>query len=133
MLRLTYFGVIHPKKNNKQIINNPHTGRPMIISNAKARDQEDAMAWAFRMQAPHARAEWVSKPEMKFGIVMRIWEKDRRRRDLDNQATAILDALVKGTVIPDDSSQIVRKLTVEYMGVDKEQPRAEIEISEVEE
>ena len=131
MLNLTYYGVIHPKKNNKRIITNPRTGKPMLISNAKARDQEDAMAWSFRMQAPHAWAEWVSTPEMGFGIIMRIWEKDHRRRDLDNQATAILDALVLSRVIPDDSSQIVQKLTVEYMGVCKAQPRAEIQIEEI--
>lgn len=133
MLNLTYYGVIHPKKNNKRIITNPRTGKPMLISNAKARDQEDAMAWSFRMQAPQAWLRYAVHPETMVEITIHIWEKDHRRRDLDNQATAILDALVLSRVIPDDSSQIVQKLTVEYMGVCKEQPRAEIEISEVEE
>lgn len=131
MLNLTYYGVIHAKKNSKQIIKNPHTGKPMIISNGKARDQEEAMAWAFKTQAPQAWLQYAVHPEATVEIIIHIWEKDRRRRDLDNQATAILDALVQGTVIPDDSSQIVRKLTVEYMGVDKEQPRAEIKIQEM--
>lgn len=131
MIELTYFGVIHAKKNSKQIIKNPHTGKPMIISNGKARDQEEAMAWAFKTQAPQAWLQYAVHPETTVEITIRIWEKDRRRRDLDNQATAILDALVQGNVIPDDSSQIVRKLTVEYMGVDKEQPRAEIKIQEM--
>lgn len=131
MIELTYFGVIHAKKNSKQIIKNPHTGKPMIISNGKARDQEEAMAWAFKTQAPQAWLQYAVHPETMVEITIHIWEKDRRRRDLDNQATAILDALVQGNVIPDDSSQIVRKLTVEYMGVDKEQPRAEIKIQEM--
>lgn len=131
MIELTYFGVIHAKKNSKQIIKNPHTGKPMIISNGKARDQEEAMAWAFKTQAPQAWLQYAVHPETRVEIIIHIWEKDRRRRDLDNQATAILDALVQGNVIPDDSSQIVRKLTVEYMGVDKEQPRAEIKIQEM--
>lgn len=131
MIELTYFGVIHAKKNSKQIIKNPHTGKPMIISNGKARDQEEAMAWAFKTQAPQAWLQYAVHPETRVEITIHIWEKDRRRRDLDNQATAILDALVQGNVIPDDSSQIVRKLTVEYMGVDKEQPRAEIKIQEM--
>lgn len=131
MIELTYFGVIHAKKNSKQIIKNPHTGKPMIISNGKARDQEEAMAWAFKTQAPQAWLQYAVHPETMVEITIHIWEKGRRRRDLDNQATAILDALVQGNVIPDDSSQIVRKLTVEYMGVDKEQPRAEIKIQEM--
>ncbi len=126
---LTYYGVIHAKKNNKRIITNPHNGKPMIISNARARDQEDAMVWAFRAQA---KQEWLINRKGPFEITMCIWEKDHRRRDLDNQATAILDALVIASIIPDDSSQIVRKLTVEYAGIDKAEPRAEIEITEVE-
>lgn len=131
MLNLTYYGVIHPKKNNKRIITNPRTGKPMLISNAKARDQEDAMAWSFKTQAPQAWLRYAVHPETRVEIAIHIWEKDHRRRDLDNQATAILDALVLSRVIPDDSSQIVQKLTVEYMGVCKAQPRAEIQIKEI--
>lgn len=131
MLNLTYYGVIHPKKNNKRIITNPRTGKPMLISNAKARDQEDAMAWSFKTQAPQAWLRYAVHPETRVEITIHIWEKDHRRRDLDNQATAILDALVLSRVIPDDSSQIVQKLTVEYMGVCKAQPRAEIQIEEI--
>lgn len=128
-IKLTYFGVIHAKKNNKRIITNPHSGKPMIISNARARDQEDAMVWSFRAQA---KQKWLINRQGPFEVAIRIWEKDHRRRDLDNQATAILDALVIASIIPDDSSQIVTKLTVEYMGTDKHDPHAEITITEVE-
>ena len=129
IIKLAYYGVIHAKKNNKRIITNPRSGKPMIISNAKARDQEDAMMAAFMAQTPQ---QWrIMRRPGPFEISIQIWERDRRRRDLDNQATAILDALVLARVIPDDSSQIVTKLTVEYMGADRADPHAEITIDEV--
>ena len=76
-------------------------------------------------EKPKAQSYW------KFTRYYHTSRIDHRRRDLDNQATAILDALVLSRVIPDDSSQIVQKLIVEYMGVCKEQPRAEIQIEEI--
>ena len=62
------------------------------------------------------------------GVSIRIWEKDKTRRDLDNQATSVLDALVRAGVIEDDSVRVVQKLNVELAGFDKKVPRAEIEI-----
>lgn len=128
-LSLIWHGSITAKKNSKQIINNPRTGRPMIISNNRAKGQEQEMAWEFSTQA--AKYGWNTVDADFCHIAIGIWEKDRRRRDLDNQATAILDALVLAGVIPDDNSQYVRYLSVHYFGTDKTDPRANIEIKAI--
>lgn len=108
----------------------------MIVSNRNAKNQETAMAWEFRDQA--VLEKWAAlnlDPEElanhQFRVEIKVWQKDLRRRDLDNQATAILDGLVASGVIPDDSCDVVQKLTIEYKGLDKEDPRAEIKITEI--
>ncbi len=128
-VKLCYNGQIYSKKNSKRIITNRRTGKPQIISNQNAKSQEEDMAWELGCQARYHG--WRPSPDSIFTIKINIVEKDRRRRDLDNQATAILDALVAGGVIPDDDSQHVRHLNVTYQGVNKEDPHATIEITEV--
>ena len=61
-------------------------------------------------------------------MIVEVWNKDNRKHDLDNQVSTILDALVKAGVIPDDSQTTVQKITAEYKGIDKDDPRAEITI-----
>lgn len=131
-LELTYHGVVTAKKNSKQIVFNRWSGKPMLISNRRAKKQEKDMAWDFLMQAKEQG--WPCGEEREnstFYISISIWNKDRRRRDLDNQATAILDALTNSQVIPDDSVDFVPRLSVEYMGIDKDDPRAVVKIKEL--
>ena len=131
-LMLVYHGVVTAKKNSKQIIRNRLTGLPMIISNRRAKEQEEEMAQMFAIEAH--REGWDCGEDRKnstFSIEIKVWNKDRRRRDLDNQATAILDALVLAGVIPDDGVDFVPRLKVEFMGIDREDPRAVIRIEEI--
>ncbi len=131
-ITLTYQGTVTAKKNSKQIIFNRRTHRPMLISNHRAKKQEGDMALEFLLQAKDNR--WYigrDRENRAYHITMKIWNKDRRRRDLDNQATAILDALTNAQVIPDDSVEYVPMLNVEYMGIDRENPRAEVKIKEI--
>lgn len=135
-ITLTYHGVIYSKKNSKRIVTNWRTRRPIIVSNRNAKNQEAAMGWEFREQAK--KEGWSALGEKsknlanhQYTIEIAVWQKDLRRRDLDNQATAILDGLVVAGVIPDDSCDAVPKLTIEYKGVDRTNPRAEIKIKEL--
>ena len=123
-IELTYHGAVYSKKNSKRIIINRRTGRPQIISNQRAREMEAAMAKEFQAQA--AGVEWKADTNAIYKVTIYIWAKDHVRRDLDNQATSILDALVAAGVIPDDSMKYVISLQVEFMGVDKNDPRAEV-------
>lgn len=131
-IELTYHGVVTAKKNSKQIIWNRRSKRPMLISNRRARAQEQNMTGVLYYQAREQGWRFEENRENStFNIEIQIWNKDRRRRDLDNQATAILDALVNADIIPDDGVEYVSKLTVEYKGLDKEDPRATIRIKEL--
>lgn len=62
-------------------------------------------------------------------VNMKLYRKDNIKRDLDNVATSVLDGLVRGEVIADDNYSIVKSLHIEDCGVDKNNPRVEIEIN----
>lgn len=132
-LRFEYHGVVYSKKNSKRIITNSRTKRPMIVSSNKAKEMEKDMADQFSAQylskvIVNLPIETIHGKPLEIHIM--IWQKDRTRRDLDNQATSILDALVAAGVLLDDSVNVIQKLTVEMMGIDKYDPHVVIEIME---
>ena len=130
-IRLWYSGVVVSKKNSKVIRINRHTGQRFITSNAIAKQNELDMVTQFREQV--AKLKGYSADVMSpCSIEFRIWEPDYKRRDLDNQITSILDALVRAEVLPDDSISTLRGITVNLIGFDPENPRVEIVISKVE-
>lgn len=122
-MKLTYQGVIYSKKNSKSIIKNRRTGKPMIVASKKAKDMEKNMASVFSTQ--RGEHEPINRPS---SVYMRLYRKDNIKRDLDNVATSVLDGLVRGEVIADDNYSIVKSLHIEDCGIDKNNPRVEIEI-----
>lgn len=122
-LKLTYHGTVISKKNTKRIIRNPKTRKPMVISNQTALANEHDMIDQFSVQTL-GQEKLIEK--CKIAIV--VYEPNLQRRDLDNQATSILDALTRAEVIKDDSIKCVKELNVRLGGVDREKPRAEIVI-----
>jgi len=70
-------------------------------------------------------------------IVLDIWlyPSSNRVHDLDNslsiQCKFFLDALVEAKRIPDDNYKYVPQIHLHFGEIDKENPRAEIEITEV--
>ena len=93
-----------------------------------ARAQEEDMAKVFEADfaMQELKHEWFENKRIE--VIVEIWNKDARKHDLDNQVSAILDALKKAKIIPDDSQLTVQKETSEYKGIDKEDPRAEITV-----
>ena len=139
---LTYSGVVYSKKNSKQIVKDP-TGRPRIISNANARQMEREMISQFHDQMPLlglGKEAFMTQTERildckkhgrHYQLEVTIFNPNQIRRDLDNQITSLLDGLVQAGVLPDDCATIVTKITAEYGGIDRINPRAEIHILEV--
>lgn len=123
-MKLTYQGVVYSKKNSKSIIKNRRTGKPMIVASKRAKDMEKNMARGFSAQRGGRSA--INKPS---SVRMKLYRKDNIKRDLDNVATSVLDGLVRGNVIADDNYGIVKSLHIEDCGVDKNNPRVEIEIN----
>lgn len=121
-VRLVYHGVVCSKKNSKRIIRNKRTGRMGIISSKTAKANEDDMILQFKTQCPHND---VPSPVR---ISIDMFEPNRTRRDLDNQATSILDALTRSGCIEDDSIAHIVELNVRFSGVDKLDPRAVVHI-----
>jgi len=123
-----YFGQVTSKKNNKVISINKKTGRPFVRTNDLAKAQEREMIFTFKDDfiLQELKHEWFENRRIE--VIVEIWNKDDRKHDLDNQVSTILDALVKAKIIPDDSQHTVKKVTCEYKGIDKEDPRAEITV-----
>lgn len=129
IINLAYHGRVLSKKNSKRIIPNRKTGKPIMVSNPAAKANEDDMVEQFRDQALDLK---LDNPVTSCKIRITIYEPNYQKRDLDNQATSILDALVSARVIVDDSIKCVKELNVRLGGIDTEEPRALVTIMEME-
>lgn len=123
-----YFGQVTGKKNSKVIAINRHTGRPFVRMNDAAKAQEREMVENFTYDMNFNRLRPEDFEDKRIEVAVEIWNKDKRKHDLDNQVSTILDALVKAGVLPDDSQETLYKISAEYKGVDKEDPRALITV-----
>ena len=71
----------------------------------------------------------------KVKVYYTFYYPDTRLRDLDNSTAVIskftLDALVEANILDDDNYTIVIETRTKFGGIDKENPRCEIELIEV--
>lgn len=134
-LKLRYDGVVLSKKNRHIISRNGG-----IIPDAKARANQQDMVRQFIVQLKKygiddafqlTKEEQIVKARnkrTKYAILFEIWRGNDIRRDLDNQANTLLDALTEAFAIADDSCKFIKEFTVRDMGVNREEPHVEITI-----
>jgi len=67
----------------------------------------------------------ISKIEL---IALRFYAPDKRKTDLTNKAESILDLLVDAGILEDDNWFQIGKVFLYFEGVDRKNPRCEIEI-----
>jgi Holliday junction resolvase RusA-like endonuclease len=113
------------KKNHQQILVNRQTGKPFIDQSPQYKQYEEECLWRLlSFRAPRYSGKLIMRA--------RYWMPDRRSwPDLFNLLQSTADILQKAHII-DNDRDIVRVDGSEIVGVDKENPRVEIEISEME-
>ena len=110
-------GRIPSKKNSRNIF-----VRGGKLFNIPSKDYNEWHKVAFLQLLPFRNAG-----KIKFTCVrLRFWAPDKRSADLSNKTESIMDLLVDAAIIEDDNWWIIKDLNLEFMGVDKANPRCEI-------
>lgn len=112
------------KKNSQQIVYNSATKRRTIIQSKLYLQYEKECKKYLQ------NCFTINNP---INLKCIFFVPDKRRRDLVNYIEAIQDILVKYKVIEDDNYNIVQSIDGSKMYIDKENPRVEIEITEMKE
>lgn len=94
-----------PPSLNNCFENIPRKGR---IATQRYRDWTNEAFWMIKSQKP-------SRFEAEVSITIGFVAPDRRKRDLDNLIKPVLDILVKGQVIKDDSDRHVKRITAQWL------------------
>ena len=114
------------KKNSQQILTNHRTGKPFIAPSRQYKKYEQA---AMRYLTPKPKAPLSGRYRVATGFYM----PTRRKVDLTNLMEAAHDLLVKGRILADDNYTIIESVDGSRVKYDKDNPRTEITIEELEE
>lgn len=114
------------KKNSQRILVNRKTGMPFIApSSAYKRYEEQAIYFL----APKPKTPLTGRCR----VVTVFYMKNRRKCDVSNCLEAAHDLLVKGRILADDNYTIIESVDGSRVKYDKDNPRTEITIEELEE
>lgn len=122
MLKITIPGEPRTKKNSSQLIRRPN-GRTYILPSKAYREYEEKAGWFIP-----CRGEMIDYP---VNLAGRYYMGTRRKVDLANLLEATCDILTRYKVLADDNSGIVASHDGSGVFYDKENPRAEIEITKI--
>lgn len=120
----TFFiqGQVIAQKNSKQIAYNRRTGKTFIMSSKRVQDwKKVAETYLYGVPTFAGPVE----------IEMTFYNQDKRKRDIDNMQTTILDLLKNNNIIEDDNCFIVQKITSIFGGISKEHCGAQITIKTI--
>jgi hypothetical protein len=119
--QLTIAGRIPSKKNCKRAI--VRKGRAiLLLSEAYLEWEKTQLEEMFKLNPI---------PFDLMGCVARFWFPDRRRSDLSNKWESIADMLVKAEILKDDRHDYLADIRLISQGVDKVNPRVELEFFEL--
>lgn len=119
-MNLVLKGRIPSKKNSKSAF--VIRGRAIITDNPKykAWHREATKQVAEQVPSGYPALQSVGLAQFTF------FAPDRRKTDLSNKWESIADLLVDCGVLADDNTDILPKILLQFGGVDKENPRAEV-------
>jgi Holliday junction resolvase RusA-like endonuclease len=121
-LNITLKGRIPSKKNSKQIV---CRGRfPILLSSPAFQAWNEEQLWLLKALKPSTPLE-----DVKVDIFLTA--PDKRAADLSNKVESIMDLLVEAQILKDDNWFVCGELNLKFMGVDKENPRADIVITKL--
>lgn len=127
MIHITFTGDPRTKKNHQQVIRNRKTGKTMVIPSKDARTYAEACVAQI---PPELRNANLPGP---VNVQVEYYMRTRRRVDLVNLLQGTLDILAKEAhVLEDDNSQVIAGLDGSRVLYDKDNPRAEITITDFE-
>ena len=123
MMHLTLYGEPRTKKNSARIMRS-HSGAPFVAPSKAFADYEESCLWQIRSPQKAISA--------RVNVRCIYYMQTRRKVDLANLIEATTDILVKAGVLEDDNSRIVAAHDGSRVDYDKQNPRAEIWIEEME-
>lgn len=121
MKKVLLRGAIPSKKNSKKIV--CRGAYPLVLPSSNYEKWHKLAMWEVKAQRV-GRAEAIEKVEIV------IFSPDRRRFDLTNKAESIMDLLVDVGILEDDNAFVCPQVILQFGGVDKVNPRAEVSIHE---
>ena len=124
-MKITIHGDTPSKKNSRIIL--CRGGKPVNIPSKHYREWHKDALWQLREQ------KVFSCPYKEIRAEIEIFPKTKRKADLTNKAESVMDLLVDAEVLEDDNWYIVKEVRIVFGGVDKDNPRAEFELKEIEE
>lgn len=127
MVNIVISGRIPSKKNQKQIVY--VRGRPLIVESKRHREWYKAAM--LEMDATKKAYDGVNGqlPIPCSRLTFTLFAPDARKGDLSNKFESVADLLVGAGVLEDDNWCVMPQVLMQYGGIDRQNPRAEVLIS----
>lgn len=122
---LTIPGNVPSQKNRKIISTNRATGKPFLRSAPAVKEWQAIAILELKRQFSGFK---VSDYPIAINIV--VYYDNKRRHDLDNALSTVMDALTASGVIEDDDTSHIECVVAQFGGHDKTNPRVEIYLDE---
>jgi Holliday junction resolvase RusA-like endonuclease len=121
-MKFTIPGQVPSKKNSRNIF--VRGGKIVNIPNKRYQEWHKDTLRTLSLRLKTA----LGSIKTPYHVTYTIYTKDKRLRDLSNMVSSLDDLLVDFGLIEDDNCTIIAKETAIFGGIDKNNPRVEVEI-----